>query len=955
MWHVPTFPNPRPPPPPPRRQRPTHPQALADHLTDLSRNFLLYPIGQMYTAAGARRTLRQKLRGTQPAPTLPGLPGAHQPPKDAMRLVIAEKPSMAKAIAEALGITGRGRSYLQGEVDGQKVLVTWCVGHLVETAEPEVYGAKQWSFSNLPILPDKFQFRVIAQTQDQYQVVCGLLQRPDVLEVVNATDAGREGQLIFHLTYDLAGCEKPVKRLWTSSLTEEAIRQAWKNLKDEADFRGLTEAARCRQEADWLVGINCTRAQTLVAQALGKQGVHSIGRVQTPTLAMIVNRELERRHFVPKEFWTLIAQFRTEDGRSYRGKWFKPGQEPAEPQKSLSKAPADPDAAKPGAKGAAKQEPAQAGPKAEEPYERFDTPAAAEAMRQRLIGQPAKVTKVEAKQERRKPELLYDLTALQRESNKRFGYTAEQTLEIAQALYEAKLLSYPRTSSRHLTDDDAAKAPVWLGVLDRGPYAAFVQQIRAMGKSGEPPKLSGRFVDAKQVEDHHALVVTDKVPKYRDGELDLPQDQARIYDLVARRLLAAWFPDRIEQKTTVLTAVTPQDGGAAELFRTTGTVLKDPGFSAVDAAPRRPPRGEEEADAELPPLKRAEAVTTQGIDVKTGKTTPPKAMTEADLLAAMQGAGRELDDDALKGALKDRGLGTPATRANIIETLIKRAYIGRERNNLVATEKGIELIQTIQVAELKSPEMTGQWEAVMEQIRRGQAERPVFMQQIRDFVRSQVEALRGAGVRSRVASQTEARQTAQRQTGPVGQPPLRVQDCPACGSPLVERVFQGVTSWRCSGLQRPDCRAGWSLDAAGEPSEGRCQWCHSPRRRDRAGKLQCLHCGRTEPADADLPPLPPLVACSRCRQLARLIWSVKKNAWLMRCDRCDLWMDPVDPSKIPPEPPPQPCTACSKGTAMTWSVQQRRWLWRCTSCRQWAFVAEDQPVAGGALRKSEGE
>lgn len=865
-----------------------------------------------------------------------------------MRLVVAEKPSMAKAIAEALGITGRGRSYLQGDVDGQKVLVTWCIGHLVETAEPEVYGAKQWSFSNLPILPDKFQFRVNAQTEDQYQAVRSLLQRPDVVEVVNATDAGREGQLIFHLTYDLAGCDKPVRRLWTSSLTEEAIRQAWKNLKDEEEFRGLTEAARCRQEADWLVGINCTRAQTLVAQALGKSGVHSIGRVQTPTLAMIVNRELERRHFEPKEFWTLLAQFRTEDGRTYRGKWFKPGQEPAEATKPAAKesskagsrqAVKDPAAKDPAAKDPAAKDPAaKEGGKPDEPYERFDTPAAAEAMRQRLLLQPAKVTKVEARQEKKKPELLYDLTALQRESNKRFGYTAEQTLEIAQTLYEAKLLSYPRTSSRHLTDDDAAKAPVWLGVLDRGAYGPFVQQIRAMGKNGEPPKLSGRFVDAKQVEDHHALVVTDKVPKYRDGELDLPQDQARIYDLVARRLLAAWFPDRVEQKTTVLTGVSPRDGAAPELFRTTGTVLKEAGFSAVDAAPRRPSKGDEDGDGELPPLKRGEGVTAEAIDVKTGKTTPPKAMTEADLLAAMQGAGRELDDEALKGALKDRGLGTPATRASIIETLIKRAYIGRERNNLVATEKGIELIQTIQVAELKSPEMTGQWEAAMEQIRRGQAERPVFMQQVREFVRAQVEALRGAGVRSRVAQQVEARQVAQRQTGPLTQPEQRVQDCPACASPLVERIFQGITNWRCSGLQRPDCRVGWAVDGAGEPEEGRCQWCHSPRRRDRAGKIHCLHCGRASQPEPDKPDWPPLVACSRCRQLARLLWSPKKTAWLLRCDRCDVWIDPLDPRGIPPEPPAQPCSACGKGAAMTWSVQQKRWLWRCMSCRQWALI-----------------
>lgn len=865
-----------------------------------------------------------------------------------MRLVVAEKPSMARAIAEALGITGRGRSSLQGEVDGQKVMVTWCVGHLVETAEPEAYGAKQWSFANLPILPERFQFRTIPQTEEQFLAVKGLLLRPDVTEVVNATDAGREGQLIFHLTYDLAECTKPVLRLWTSSLTEEAIRQAWKNLKDEAEFQGLTEAARCRQEADWLVGINCTRAQTLVAQALGKQGVHSIGRVQTPTLAMIVNRELERRSFVPKEFWTLIAQFRAQDGRLYRGKWFKPGQEgeaqaksagqepPAKAVKGSGEAKSSNDAkltkeAKEAAKDAAK---------ADEPYERFDTPQAAEAMRQRLLGQPAKVVKVEARQEKKKPELLYDLTALQREANKRFGYTAEQTLEIAQTLYEAKLISYPRTNSRHLTDDDAAKAPAWLGVLDRGPYAAYVQQILQMGKNGVPPKLTGRFVDTKQVEDHHALVVTDKVPKYRDGELDLPTDQARIYDLIARRLLAAWFPERIEQKTTVITAVTPRDTGDSELFRTTGTVLKELGFSAVDAAPRRPSKGEEDTDAELPPLKKGEAVATEAIDLKTGKTTPPKALSEADLLAAMQGAGRELDDEALKGALKDRGLGTPATRANIIETLIKRDYIGRERNNLVATEKGIDLIQTIQVAALKSPEMTGQWEATMEQIRRGQAQRSEFMAQIKGFVRDQVDALRGAGVRTRVASQVAARQT-----GPAVDPQRSTEkpmDCPACGSPLVEKSFNGVSQWRCSGLQRPDCRVGWSVGSDGEPLDGRCAWCHSPRRRDRSGKLQCLHCGRPAELEAGQPPMPPLLSCSRCRQLARLLWSPKKSAWLQRCDRCDTWLDPIDPARLPPEPVAPPCSSCGKGTAVTWSIQQSGYLWRCMSCRQWARMQDPE-------------
>ncbi len=812
-----------------------------------------------------------------------------------MRLVVAEKPSMARAIAEALGVTGKGRSYLQGESGGQKVLITWCVGHLVEAAEPESYGAKQWSFSNLPIVPEQFQFRVNQQTADQFAAVRGLLLRDDVTEIVNATDAGREGQLIFHLTYDLAGCQKNVIRLWTSSLTDDAIRDAWGKMKPESDYQGLTDAARCRQEADWLVGINCTRAQTLVARSRQQDGVFSVGRVQTPTLAMLVGRELEIRNFVPKDFWTIQAKFRSEDGKAWTGRWFRPEQKDGDP--------------------------ADAGT-----GERLATQQEADELRQRLLGKPAKVLSTESKKEKRRPELLYDLTGLQREANRRFGYTAEQTLEIAQQLYEAQLISYPRTSSRHLTKDDAAKAPTWVAALDRGPYAEFVSEIKGFGK-GNVPALGPRFVDDAQVEDHSGLVVTNKAVRIRDGVLDLPQDQARIYDLIARRLLAAWYPDRIEQKSTIITVVYV-DPQTLEHFRTRGTVVVDLGWSKVDAAPKREPKKKVEGQGddadddagELPVLTRGQKANTDDVSVKAGKTSPPRPMSEADLLAAMQGAGKLLDDDELRGAMKDSGLGTPATRAGIIETLLKRGYVDRRGRAMVATQRGIDLIASIQVAALKSPELTGSWEATMEQIRRGKAERTVFMAQIRSFVAQLVDGIRGEGQR-----------TAKGHTSALGA-------CPECGSNLYTRTFGERQHISCSALARPDCGYGYDCDASGEPTAGRCPHCQGPRRQDRQGQVTCLRCGRPPVADPQRPAPPPMMNCPQCRQLLRTIWSAKKNQWLLRCGPCNSWVDPPLASQVGDEPKVLPCDRCQAPSMPIWSSQKRAWLWRCTRCVGWGWV-----------------
>ncbi len=739
-----------------------------------------------------------------------------------VRLIVSEKPSMGRAIAAALGIQGSGRSAIQG----QGVIVTWCVGHLVEALAPEGYdpALKQWRMEPLPFFPETFRYAPIEATRDQYQTVAGLMLRDDVGEIVNATDAGREGELIFDLVYRMAGADKPVLRFWTSSLTDAAILEAYGRMKPGESYQGLRDAARCRQEADWLVGINCTRAQTLAQRRAGGEGVYSVGRVQTPTLALMVNRELEIQNFVPRDFWTLWAQFQAGAG-SYKGKWFR------------------------------------------KEGDRFDTEAEAQAMAAALAGKPGKVASVTARSEKKKPELLYDLTALQKEANKRFGLTAEHTLEVAQALYEAKLISYPRTNSRCLTEADALKIPGWIKAIGQGQLTAlhpFVAELRTRW----PVKLDKRFVNDKEVEDHTALVPTESPARSLGG------DQLRIYDLIARRFLAAHWPERIEAKTTIITRIDK------EAFRTTGTVVKALGWSEVDPPHGRPKKekakdADEDADAEeedsgtLPAVAKEERVETTDLRTRAGQTTPPKRMSEADLLGAMQSAGKELDDEALKGAMKDCGLGTPATRANIIETLLKRAFVERKRNILQPTAKGIELVQSIQAEALKSPQLTGEWEAQMERIRRGEAERGAFMAGIRRFVEEVVGQIKGA-----------APGVAKRQFGPVAGP------CPRCGADLHLRDWEGRHYVKCSAAGAdPECRLAYDTDAEGKPLE-LCRLCRGPVRTTRSGAKVCVLCGRWV-ADGD-PELPEPGVCATCGQPMRLIPSTARGKYFRRCAPCGI-------------------------------------------------------------------
>jgi DNA topoisomerase-3 len=742
-----------------------------------------------------------------------------------IRLVVSEKPSMGRAIAAALGIQGSGRSFIQGS----GVIVTWCVGHLVEAIGPEGYdpALKQWRLDTVPFFPEAFRYAPIESTRDQYDTVARLMNRDDIGEIVNATDAGREGELIFDLVYRLSGCAKPVQRFWTSSLTDEAIREAYGRMKPGEAYAGLRDAARSRQEADWLVGINCTRAQTLVMRRAGGEGVYSIGRVQTPTLALLVNRELEITQFVPKDFWTLWAVFQAAEG-TYKGKWFREGQD------------------------------------------RFDTEAEARELAEQLAGLPGKVASVTAKTEKKRPELLYDLTNLQKEANKRFGFTAEHTLEVAQDLYEAKLISYPRTNSRYLTEADAQKAPGWIKAIAQGQLAdlhPFVEELRGRW----PVKLDKRFVNDKEVEDHSALVPTETPARNLQG------DRLKIYELIARRFLAAFFPERIEGKTTLVTKV------GQESFKTTGTVVKALGWSAVDPPHSRPKKAKEEGEApeededsgSLPPVKKGDAVETKELFPKAGKTTPPKRMSEADLLGAMQGAGKDLDDEELKGAMKDCGLGTPATRANIIETLLKRGYVERRRNILQPTPKGIELIQSIQAETLKSPQMTGEWEARLERMRRGEIGRGDFMESIRTFVAELVARIK-----------QQAPQGTRRAFGPV------IGTCPACGGNLHLRDWEGRHYARCAGQ---DCKVSFDTDAEGKALEA-CRFCQGPVRTTRSGEKICVACSQWQ-ADRPVDPgAPEPIPCGTCGRPMRVIASTRRGQWFHRCMDCGTVQEAVPPA-----------------------------------------------------------
>ncbi len=606
-------------------------------------------------------------------------------------LIIAEKPSVAADIARALGGFVRHGDYFEND----DYVLSSAVGHLVEIAAPEEYDVKRgkWSFTNLPVIPPHFDLKPIEKTNDRLKLLLKLIKRKDVVELINACDAGREGELIFRLIAQYAKAKQPIKRLWLQSMTQNAIREGFAHLRTGEDMNGLAAAARSRSEADWLVGINGTRAMTAFNSRDGGFYLTTVGRVQTPTLAVVVEREEKIRKFVPRDYFEVKATFAAKAG-TYEGKWFNRDHKKSD----------DP----------------------EHKADRFWSRADAEAIVAACEGQPGTVTE-ESKPSTQMAPALFDLTTLQREANGRFGFSAKTTLALAQALYEKhKVLTYPRTDSRALPEDYLGTVRQTLGQLsESGVHGEFARTI--LDKDWVKPNK--RVFDNSKISDHFAIIPTLQAPK------NLSDAEQKLYDLVVRRFMAVFFPAAEYLVTTRITTV------KGHPFKTEGRVLVNPGWLAIygkDAT----------GDGSQPNLvvvEPNETVQTDEIAVLANQTRPPARYTEATLLSAMEGAGKLVDDDELREAMAGKGLGTPATRAAIIEGLITERYLLREGREIIPTAKAFQLLTLLRglgIAALSMPELTGEWEYKLSQLEKGQIERDDFMAQIAAMTREIVEKAR---------------------------------------------------------------------------------------------------------------------------------------------------------------------------------------------------------------------
>jgi DNA topoisomerase-3 len=645
----------------------------------------------------------------------------------AKTLVVAEKPSVARDLASTLPGSfkqAKDKTHLEtqdGSTDDAGYIVTWAVGHLVGLAPPDEYDPKlkKWRFADLPILPD--QFKLIPNDEragKQLRAIHRLMADEHVELIVNACDAGREGELIFAYVYDLAPVQKPVKRLWLSSMTKTAIREAFEHLRPAEELASLEEAARSRSEADWLVGMNATRAASIRLRA-AFDGAVSLGRVQTPTLALVARREEEIRSFVPEPYWLVEGSFEATGERRYSGRYL-------------------------GGKRL---------PNAEE----------AQAIVDAVTGQAGEITKLETSEQREQPQLLYDLTSLQRHANSRYGFSARRTLAAAQRLYEEhKALTYPRTNSRFLTGDMIPEIKPTVDLVGRNAqYAEASKYVLALDKLP-----LGRVVNDAKVQDHHAIIPT-------NSEHDLSkmgQDELKVYDLVARRFLAIFHPEAVFERTRVETTV------REHVFRTSGRRLIEAGWRAVYGELPEQDRADDDSggDQLLPRLEQGEGVQTLDVQSLRKETQPPRRFSDASLLGAMETAGKEVEDAELREAMKDSGIGTPATRASIIERLVDVGYIERDGRSLVATEKGIQVIRLLGEHMLTSPELTGSWEKRLRQIEHGGDTRPAFMDDIKKFTTETVQEL----------DKLKGVQIERAKLGP----------CPICGREIAENR-KGYSCW----------------------------------------------------------------------------------------------------------------------------------------------------------------
>lgn len=587
-----------------------------------------------------------------------------------MKLIVTEKPSVAKDIARVLNINASRDGYMEN----RDYIITWCVGHLIQLAYPEEYDLryKRWNIADLPIFPNRFKYNVIPQTKKQYEIVKSLMLDDRVDEIICATDAGREGQLIFGYVYINTGCNKPVKRLWISSMTDEAISEGFSRLKDNKEYFSLYQSARARSEADWLVGINATRLFTVkYNQKL------TIGRVQTPTLSLIVSRQKEIDEFVSQPFYEVAA-----DCEMFTATWFNK-------------------------KGT-----------------RIDDIEKAEAIVNKCSNKEGYLTKIKTKRATVERPLLYDLTELQRDGNRRYGYSAEQTLEAAQNLYEKyKLATYPRTDSRYLTKDMKAKIP------------ALLQNIRDGWKGSEycvdkvfKQKLNTdkRVIDDSKVTDHHAIIVT---PNIRNiSSIKLPERESNILRLIVARFIAI-FDRKQEFDQTDIELIIEN-----EKFKARGKKVVIPGWKEIEDIMLGKEVKEDAEDKEITiSLNEGDKIKPKEIKVLTKKTTPPKPYTEATLLTAMETAGKQIENEKLREEMKSIGLGTPATRAGIIEKLISVGYVKRNKKNLVPTHNGMQLIEIVH-EKLKKPDLTGEWESSLSKIAKKEVSSKEFITDIKKYV-----------------------------------------------------------------------------------------------------------------------------------------------------------------------------------------------------------------------------
>lgn len=626
-----------------------------------------------------------------------------------MRLIIAEKPSVAAELAKVVGSTKKEYGYYSGK----DYLVSWCVGHLIELANPDAYDdeLKKWSLDTLPIIPTTYKTQVSGNTVSQYKILKELMNRNDVTELIEATDAGREGELIFRLVYDKAGCKKPFKRLWISSMEEKSIRDGLSNMKNGSEYDNLYHAALCRQRADWLVGINMTRLYSKMYNKTLKAG-----RVQTPTINLIVKRQYEITNFIPQIYYTLIAEM---DGN------FKA-------------------------------------------YNRADDKTLAQTIAERCTGKTAIVKSVDKQEKKDNPAALYDLTTLQRDANRLLGYSAQQTLDYMQKLYDNKLATYPRTDSRYITADmEQSTRHLIDTLLSNNIYNSLITSDYNTEKV-----LMKRVVNDKKVTDHHAIIPTRSVTKEKIDTL--PTGEKNILLLIAYRLLSATYASHTYTTTKALLDI------EGDIFTATGKEIIEAGYKMIEEQLKAVIKSQDENEASsgnadnaiLPAMAEGNTFTVQKVTAEEKKTQPPKPYTEDTLLSAMETAGKNIADEELKEAMKDGGLGTPATRAGIIENIIKSGYINREGKKLIPTETAFTFIDLV-CEKIKEPEMTAEWEKQLSDIHKGNMSDTDFMDNITGFIRSFV-------------NETKASYKPELISDAFNSSKESIGVCPKCGKKIVE-------------------------------------------------------------------------------------------------------------------------------------------------------------------------